>query len=333
MNTETIEREPNSLVLVEPPRAADALAVFAAKDTTKADWILDVVRAKIKEFNEMKPDVSTPAGRALIRSFAARIAKSKTAIEDVGKALAAEQKEIPKRIDATRRHFKDALDAMRDEVRAPLDAWEAAEQERADRIKDELAKLQLPIDDRGERSSEALRDWLDAIEQITLTEDAFADYLGAATELKAKATAILAERIAAAEKREAEAAELAKLRAFAAAQERKDREAKIAEEAAAKAKAEAAAALERAQRDKEEAEARAVRAVAQAKADAEREAAARQQREAADQREREADRAHRAQIHRTALDAMVEGGIAEDIAKIVITLIATGKVPAINIRY
>lgn len=336
MSTKTLDRETDALALITPPDARDALAVFAAKDTEAADRIIAEVRAKAAEFCAMAPDVTTPAGRDLIRRFAHRITKSKTAIEAVGAALAAEQKEIPKRIDATRRHFKDSLDKLRDEVRKPLTDWEGAEEERVNRLEDGLAALQGAIDDPNwiSRSSEQLRDRLAEIERDgDVSEARWDEYASAAAELRAKAIAVLTERIAAAEKREAEAAELAKLREAQAAREREDRERRIAEDAAAKAKADAAAAVTAAENARRATEQRAVEAAAKAKADAEREIMARQEAEAAEQRRREEDRAHRASIHRAALDALVAGGIAEDVAKSVITMIATGRVPAISIQY
>lgn len=336
MSAETLDREVDALTLVTPPDTQDALAVFAAKDTAAADRIIAQVKAKAAEFQSMAPDVSTPAGRDLIRRFAHRITKSKTAIEAVGAALAAEQKEIPKRIDATRRHFKDALDQIRDNVRAPLTDWERAEEERVNSLKAGLAALQGTIDDPSwiSRSSESLRDRLAEVERDgDVSESRWDEYASAAAELRAKAIEVLTERIAAAEKREAEAAELAKLREAQAAREREDRERQIAEAAAAKAKADAAAAVTAAEEAKRAAEQRAIDAAAKAKADAEREIAARQAREAAEAKRREEDRAHRAAVHRAALEALVAGGITEGVAKTVVILIATGKVPGAHISY
>lgn len=344
MSTSTIEREPSALALVEAPSEHDAMAVFAAKDTARADRIIDIVRAKVREFEAMRPDVSTAAGRDLIRSFAHRVTKSKTLIEEAGKALADEQKEIPKRIDATRRYFKDELEAIRVAVRKPLTDWEEAEETRVNKIKASLAELTATIEDPNwmTRSSEQLRDRLGEIERDfgVISEDVYAEYTGAARELAVNAIASLETRIAGAEKREAEAAELAKLRAEAAERERKDREAKIAEEAAAKAKADADAARIAAEqraadavRAKEEAEQRAVEAAARAKADAEREIIERQAREAEEQRAREQDLAHKKRVNGEALADLIAAGIDMEAAKAAITAIARGQVRNIRIQY
>lgn len=355
MTTDTIDREATDVALVHVPEGQDAYALFTAKNTAEADRVLKLVRAKIDAFKADMPSVETASGRKEIASFAFKIAKSKTAIEEVGAALAKEAKEIPKRIDANRKHIKDTLDAWRDEVRQPVTDWEKAEEERIDRIKDNLAELTGTIDDQMwmTRSSEILRERIDDIERdfADVSEGRFGEYASAAAELKTKAIEVLRERIAVADKREAEAAELARLRAEAEERAKRDREEQIAREAAEKAKQEAEAkakadaeaaeqrerdlklAVERAAEEKRQAEERAAKAEQDARETAAREAQEAREREEAEQRRRESDKAHKARVNRDALNALVAGGISEDIAKTVIKLIATGKVPNVSIRY
>lgn len=352
MTTMEAIEQTESLALVVPPEPKDALAVFAAKDTKEAERILGMVRAQIDGFLAVRPDVSTKAGRDLIRSFANRVTKSKTAIEAVGAELAKEQKEIPKRIDATRRLFKETLDAWRDEVRQPLTDWERAEQLRELQIKERLAAIQREIDDREERSAQYLKDTLLEIEHIDCyCEVAFGEYSSAAVELKQTAIATIQARIVAAEKREAEAAELARLRAEAEERAKKDREEQIAREAAEKARKEAEAkaeadkraaeqreadlkaAVAKAAEDKRLAEERAAKAAQEAKEQALREAQAKAEAEQRERKAREADKAHRSAVNRAALDALMQGGIPSDIGRTVITLIASGKVPGVVINY
>lgn len=331
--------------LVTIPKA-DALAVF----TTPA--AIDPILARIRqEIDGFVPDVSTKRGRDSIASIAYRVARSKTYLDSVGKELVAEQKEIPNKIDASRKRIRDTLDAWKDEVRKPLTDWEAAEDARINRIKSDLAELQATVDDRRERSSEAIRDRLAEVKAEDIIEDRWNEYTGAAAELKDKAITALETALTAAEKREAEAAELARLRAEAAERERveretqakrdaEERERKAADAAAAaeRAKAEAAAHAaqeESARKDREHkaaleaAERRVVEAAAKAKAEVEEGV----RRELAEKAKREADREHRAVVNRAALAAFVEGGIDEDIAKQVVTLIAAGAIPAVTIHY
>jgi hypothetical protein len=352
MTTETIERDAET-ALIAVPHGEDAYALFTSKNSSAADKVLRLVRAKIDAFKSDLPSIETASGRKAIASFAHKIAKSKTAIEEVGKELAAEAKDIPRRIDANRKHIRDTLDAWRDEVRQPVTAWEAAEEDRINRIKSDLAEIEGTINDPEwmHRSSECLRDRLGELERQEITEAAFNEYTGAAEELKAKAITTLTERVSIAEKREAEAAELARLRADAEARAKKDREEQIAREAAdkarrdAEAKAEAErmaaqkreadlkAAAEKSEQNRKDAEERAANAEKAAKERAEREAREAREREEAEQRRREANKAHKAKINRAAVAAFVSNGIDEETAKTVVKLIATGSVPFVSISY
>lgn len=331
--------------LVTIPKA-NALEIFTTPEMV--DPILARIRKQIDDFT---PDLSTASGRKAIASIAYKVAQSKTYLDGVGKQLADEQKEIPKRIDASRKRIRDTLDAWKDEVRKPLTDWETAENARVNKIKADLAELQGIIDDRTERSAETVRDRLVAVKAEAITEERWNEYAGAAAELKDKAIAALETALAAAEKRDAEAAELARLRAESAERERveaaakaeaqyKENVRKAAEAAAAaeKAKAESAAraAQQEAERKEREhkaaleaAERRALEAAAKAKAEVEEAA----RRELAEKAKREADREHRATINRAALSAFVENGLADAVAKQVVTLIAAGSIPAVSINY
>ena len=55
--------------------------------------------------------------------------------------------------------------------------------------------------------------------------------------------------------------------------------------------------------------------------------------EAAEQAKRERNRAHKAKINSAALAAFVAGGMTEECAKMAVTLIASGKIPAVAIAY
>lgn len=358
MTTDTIERETDT-ALIAVPQGQDAYALFTANNTTAADKVLAMVRAKVDAFKADMPDISTEAGRKKIKSFAYKIAQSKTAVDGAGEALTKEAKEIPKRIDANRKHIRDTLDAWRDEVRQPVTDWEAAEEARIDRIKVDLAELEGTINDPlwMQKSSECLRDRLGEIEKDfhDIGEARFGEYNGAAEELKTKAIQVLAERVAIAEKREAEASELDRLRKEAAENARKEHERRIAEEAAESAKreteakaeaerraaekreadlkAELAAAAAKAERDKKEAVERAAKAAKDAVELAERLAREAKEREEIETRRREQDKAHRAAINREALAAFVENGLSEDVAKQVVTLIASRSIPNISINY
>src|SRR5690606_34102970 len=113
--TEVLDRE---LVTIEPK---NALAVFTEEKAI--DPILARVR---KEIDAFIPDITTASGRKAVASMAFKVAKSKTYLDGVGKKLVDEYKEIPKKIDATRKRVRDTLDEWKDEVRKPLTDWEDA---------------------------------------------------------------------------------------------------------------------------------------------------------------------------------------------------------------
>jgi colicin import membrane protein len=266
-----------------------ALAFFTTEGAV--DPVLAAIRQEIEGFSA---DVSTVKGRKAIAAMARRVASSKTYLEEVGKELAAAAKEVPKKIDASRKKIRDTLDAWRDEVRAPLTKWEEAEQQRVDRHRTEIERLTLSGTNPQNRSSDDLRDELTYVIAVLIgptCEEFAAEYASA----KDGAVARLTAAIAAAEKREAEQTEMARLRQVVAEQEARERDERIAREAAERARQEAErkAAEEIASR---EAAARAEKEAIEAKARAEREDAERREREAALKAEEERAAAERREI-------------------------------------
>lgn len=346
------------------PSKESALQVYTAPQG------LDPYLKKIKEeLDAFVPDVTTKKGRDAIASVAYKVAKGKTALDNIGKDLVAELKDVPKKIDAERKRMRDLLDLWKDEVRAPLTAWEEAEEankrERTAWI-DGLRHTSFPI---ANCTAEQIGISIRAVEAVVIDGAWLGEYEAEAHRVKAETLAMLREELIYRQKYEAEQAELAELRAKAAAKEQKDREERIAREAAEKVRREADAkaqaerdavakreadakaaaehrelqlklAAERAEREKAEA----LRREQQAKQDAERraaEAVAAEQRrvaaqaeaEAREARRREADRAHKGAINRAAVAAFIQGGMTEECAKQAVTLIAKKAIPAVSITY
>lgn len=360
--SEVIEKETTELVAL--PARETALAVYSTPGGL--DPLIEQIREKVAG---TVYDVSTAKGRDECRSDAAKVGRSKQAIEKLGKALSAEQKEIPKLIDAERRRAFDELEALQKKVREPLTAWEQAEEARQAKHSDNVSRLaQFGVNASSQLESDVLRQMIVDVES-TVVNESWDEFEAEAHRIKAKSLDALRTSLFAREKYEAEQAELAELRRKQAEQERKDREAEIARQAAEKARADAEAqaqaereaaarreaqaksAAEQAEREKLEAIERQKRAEAQAEAErlaakqraeqaaedarqAEIDRVAREKAAAeAEQRRREADREHRATINRTALQAFIEGGMPEDCAKQAVTLIAKGEIPAVTINY
>lgn len=238
--------------LAELPPAETALDVYS-KPGGLDPW-LDKIRAEVTGH---VPDLKTKKGRDAIASRAHKVGKAKVALDDIGKELVAKLKDVPKKIDAERKRMRDLLDALKEEVRAPLTAWEQAEDDRVQRHKDAIEGIVALVVDSGE-PAESIRAALAAVEAVAIGPE-WEEFEPEAARTKDKALTNLRDRLAARVKYDAEQAELARLRADAAAREQKDREERIAREAEEKARrdAEAAAQAEREASARREAEARA----------------------------------------------------------------------------
>lgn len=351
---------------------SNEIAVLPTKETAlqvySAEAGLDPYLAKIKqEIDSFKPDVTTKKGRDAIASIAHKVSRSKTALDNIGKELVAELKDVPKKIDAERKRMRDLLDMWKEDVRAPLTAWEEAEEARKERHKTGIELIQQAAVTH-DFSASTLRITMASIDATSI-DATWEEFEAEAHRAKSKTIESLKSAIAEREKYEAEQAELAKLRIEAAAREQKEREERIAREAmertqreadekataereaAIKREADAKAAserrelelklqAERAEREKVEAQQR----EANAKADAERKAAdavaeekrrvaAQEASEAAEAKRRESDKAHKTAINRAALDAFIQGGMTEDCAKLAVTLIAKRSIPSVSISY
>jgi len=237
-------------VIIHPK---NALEVF----TNQSEQLDPILLAIEKEARALVADVSTKAGRDAIRSNAAKVAKAKVAIEKAGKALADEQKQIPKLIDRARKHSKQFLDELQIDVRKDLTAWEKSEADRKLNLEVRLSELKNLSNFEFKPTAEQILTVLNKANAIELGED-WDEFLAQATEEKSRVVASLQKDYETTLKAEQDAAELEKLRAEQAERKAKEDADRAKAEAEAKAKADA----ERIEKEKAE-------AVAQAKADAE----------------------------------------------------------------
>lgn len=334
--------------------SVDEKTALAAFTSGTIDAILERIASEARAH---VLDVTTPDGRKFIGSLAHKVARSKTALDDMGKDLVSDWKKQAKVVDVERKKARDFLDDLKTEIRQPLTDFEEQEKARIDRLERRVADLQLLGDMPHDATAADLKTRRNSVKVIELGTD-WQEYAARATEIKEEISHDLATRIIAATKREEEAAELARLREEAAERQRKEAEDKIRAEAAEKAKreaeAEAKAAAEKVERVRRAEEERArlqaetlqrekAEAIAQAKA-AERAASeaatnerrrieAEKEEEAEAARQREANRQHRAKINRAAAKALELLSLSDDQAKKVVTHIAEGKVPNVTISY
>jgi colicin import membrane protein len=139
--------------------------------------------------------VETAVGRDALKSTAYQVARTKTAVDDLGKALVADAKKRVADIDGRRKTWRDAMDALRDRIRQPLTEWEQAAQKAAE--------------DAARKEAEAIREaqaakMREAEEQRRLADEARRQAEAEAAELR-KQLAAQAQALAAAQ---AEAPEL-----------------------------------------------------------------------------------------------------------------------------
>lgn len=295
------------------------------------------------------PDASTSKGRKEIAGLAAKVARSKTYLDGIGKEHVAELKSMPRKIDAERKAMRDRLDALKEEVRRPLTEYEQQETDRKAAIRARLNEFANPVS--GNASD--IRTRLATLEAVAI-DDTWEEFgLEAA---KAKDSAILQARSFLAEAEEHERMEAE--RVAREEKERREREARIAAEAGERAKREAEREsqvellrhelarneaerlAEQSRMEKEDAKRRQQEAEQRAKDQAEQAVQAErerieaeQERRAEEERQRAANLAHRKQVHEYMAAELRQHVISLDAAKDLVAMIAAGKIANLKIIY
>lgn len=343
------------------------LAIFEAPE--KFDSLLGTIREAVANH---KPDVTTAKGRGEIKSLAFKVAKTRTTLDAAGKALNESKRVEIDAVDAQRREFRAALEALEAEARKPLDDWEKAEAARKATVAEIMERINLlrdvPPDAESAHIQERLRD-MDALE---FDADIFQDDLQAAVMAKLTAVNFLNEILNRVIQAEADAAELARLRkaqadrdaadAAAAAEAAAEAERVRKEQEAAEAEAAAEAERKRLAREAEAAEAEKLAEAAsiaaaqaaqeaQAKIDEANAEAERLRKEiakreadaaaaAAEQAARDADRAHRGAVMKAAKEAIIsvlaetEDGATDDgVARAIVLAIVAGEIPSVRLTF
>lgn len=319
------------------------------------------------------PDVTTKKGRDAIGSVAIKVSKSKTLTEKYAKDLVAEEKARIKLIDDDRIQFCKKMDALRDEILAPRDAWEQAEKDRVAKHETTISVIRMPLsliqNEDGEWTAQSIKDAISELENRVI-DSSFEEYEEQAKLAKFETLEVLRKALIAREKYEAEQAELERLRIAEQQRIQREHEERIAREAAEKAtrEAEEKARFEadRVQREKLEAEQREARLKAEKEAALLREEQLKQQaierekqaeidrqnaieaerkrieqeaqaKAEADRKalaEREANVEHMRTINNEALNALsLIGGVDADTAKLIVIAIAKNQIPHVSIKY
>ena len=296
-------------------------------------------------------DPATEDGRASIKSLAYKVSRSKTALEDVGKPLADAARLDYDKINAIRKTSKEFLDALRDDIRKPVNDWEAVEGSRVDALEVRLAGIVARALDRA-AGTDAIGIAITAAMAIEI-DDSWQEFEGDASEKKDDLLVCLRREMAEARLIESAAAELETLRAEKLEREAVDleraREAAIVERekiAAENARKQATIAAESALEREKDRAAREVQDAENRTAAAKRMAAdaarherermeAEQEADEAERHEREANDAHRHDRQETIFQALTRAPVklSEGDATRVVGAVADKLIPFLFIKY
>ncbi|MEQ5304906.1 hypothetical protein ABN238_12005 [Providencia rettgeri] len=279
-----------------------------------------------EEQKELDGDLSVAKNRKAFASLAYKVTQTKTAIDKAGKLVVDDLKELPKKVDAARKLFRDELDSLSDGIRKPLTEWE--EQEKA---REEAESLKKQIDAGHEEALQMnelfdLRKAEEERQRIAREEEMKRQ---TAEQARLEAEQKAQQEIEAAAQREREAKEAAE-RAEREKQEAIQRAEQEAKEAKEKAERDAKEAQERAEREKQlaiEAERKKALEVEQARL-------AEEERKRQEDAKRKADIEHQRTFNREAVSDLVENGFFnEEMAIEFIKLVKKNKIRHITINY
>lgn len=311
----------NELVVIEQ---ATALDLFTA--TEKVNQMLEYIKSLAEEERkELDSDFSVAKNRKAFASLAYKVAQTKTYIDKEGKAVVDKLKELPKKVDANRKIFRDELDALSTDIRKPLTEWEAQEKAREEA---EALKKQIEVDHEEALQMNELFDLRKAEEERKRIAREEEMKRQAAEQARLEAERKAQQEIEAAARREREAKEAAE-RAEREKQEAIQRAEQAAKEAKEKAERDAKEAHERAEREKQlaiEAERKKAREVEQARL-------AEEERKRQEEAKRQADKEHRRKYNQETLQALASHGFDEKLATEFIKLVASNKIPHMTMNY
>ncbi|HCT5874786.1 TPA: cell envelope biogenesis protein TolA [Proteus mirabilis] len=292
----------------------------------KVNQMLEHIKSLAEEERkELDSDFSVAKNRKAFASLAYKVAQTKTYIDKEGKAVVDKLKELPKKVDASRKIFRDKLDALSTDIRKPLTEWEAQEKAREEA---EALKKQIEVDHEEALQMNELFDLRKAEEErkrITREEEMKRQ---AAEQARLEAERKAQQEIEAAAQREREAKEAAE-RAEREKQEAIQRAEQAAKEAKEKAERDAKEAHERAEREKQ----LAIEAERKKAQEAEQARLAEEERKRQEEAKRQADKEHRRKYNQETLQALVSNGFDEKLATEFIKLVASNKIPHMTMNY
>ncbi|WP_236248340.1 hypothetical protein [Pseudomonas mosselii] len=229
------------LIAIDEISEANAPAIYVAGGLQQ---FIDLVKGEVE--GEV-PDLMTRKGRERIASLAAKVSKSKAAVEKPGRDYLRRLKEMPKVVEAELRDFVTKMDTLRDETRRPLTEWEAAEDARIDRHNDAINHMKDLATELGALDAEQLQARINELSGFQLGE-AWEEFEAEAARTKEASLNAVQAALLARQKYDAEQAELARLRRAEEERAEKDR-IRAAQEAAVEAERQRVAKEQQAERE------------------------------------------------------------------------------------
>lgn len=193
----------------------------------------DALFARMQEELANTPtDTGSEAKRAKIRSAAHKVSRTKEAIKKARLGLTEQWRNQTNAVNAAGKVIEEKLVEYRNQIRAPLDAWEDAEDERVKACHATVARFTAAAQIALGDTAEAVRARLDEVRNTAIDPEVFQDLENDAVSRKEHAIAVLELGVEKLEREEADRAqverdreELARLREIEArrAQEEADR--------------------------------------------------------------------------------------------------------------
>ncbi|MBG5881475.1 cell envelope biogenesis protein TolA [Providencia alcalifaciens] len=311
----------NELVVIEQ---ATALDLFTAPEKVN-QMLAHIKMLADEERKELDSDLSVAKNRKAFASLAYKVTQTKTAIDKAGKLVVDDLKELPKKVDAARKLFRDELDSLSNNIRQPVTDWEIADEAR--KAAEELARKMPEMHEEALQMNELfdLRKAEEERQRIAREEEMKRQ---AAEQARLEAERKAQQEIEAAAQREREAKEAAE-RAEREKQEAIQRAEQAAKEAKEKAERDAKEAQERAEREKQAA----IEAERKKAHEAEQARLAEEERKRQEDAKRQEDKEHRRVFNQEALKALISNGFDEKLATEFIKLVAGNQIPHMTMNY
>lgn len=188
----------NPVITVDTIKLKKLAIIPTFSDTAKVDKLVAKFGA---EALSVVPDMSSKKSRDVIKSMAFKVSQTKTGvIAQMIKPSIEQAKKVIAEVGKGKAHFETKMNALRDEVRKPLNEWEAAEAikegKRISDIQEKIARISaiVTFDHNNPPGKDEITSLMEAVDSINC-EEGFAEFTQDALQAKSKAKEALTERL------------------------------------------------------------------------------------------------------------------------------------------